>query len=79
MIWIDFDTLTEAKVDALRECVHLRADGYIIYLSYSLDNVWVIRLKHSLNRRKMTMRVYNDLWTLYRGDDMVKAKSFPKR
>lgn len=79
MIWVDFDTLTDAKVDALRECVHLRADGYIIYLSYSLDQFWVIKLKHSKNRRKMTMKVGDDLWTLYRGEDLVKAKTFPKR
>lgn len=59
-----FQKVTKAMVDALKECIDLCTNGYMIQHSTFIDEFWFIKLKHKRNGRILCIKAYKFRWEI---------------
>lgn len=65
-----------SKVDALRECIDLCANGYnVMFVSQTTDS-WFVKLRHCSNGNMISVVSSEDRYVISKNGKTVKSKSY---
>lgn len=65
-------SLDKAKVDALRECIDLCANGYFIKTKFISEDILFIKLRHWKNRRTLCIRSSDNMFVITEDGNQIK-------
>lgn len=68
----EFTDLTRAQVEALLECFDFLHNGYLPETDYQSNDVQIIKLRHKRNGRRLSIRIKEDSYKIYRDGKLVK-------
>lgn len=72
----EFTNLTRCQVGALLECFDFLHNGYEPIIDYSGQDSWVILLRHRRTSKRLSVHIYQNLYVIRRGGEVVKAVTF---
>ena len=65
-----------SKVDALRECIDLCSNGYVIMFSSDTRERWFVKLRHCTNGNFVTIVSYDRRYAICKNGKRVKSKEY---
>lgn len=71
-----WSNISLAWVDALRECVDLCQNGYIIVLQSVNRGLWFVKLKHSSNGNVIIIKAYEESFTMIKNGKTIKHERY---
>lgn len=65
-----------SKVDALRECVDLCSNGYLIMFRSQTQDSWFVKLRHCTNGNIMSVVSFENRYLISKNGKPVKSKEY---
>lgn len=65
-----------SKVDALRECIDLCTNGYLVLFVSQTQDSWFVKLRHCSNGNMMSVVSYENRYVISKNGKTVKTKGY---
>lgn len=77
MVGLSQHSLLDSQVGALKECIDLCRNGYIVQVQHYCDAFWYMRLRHMRNGRNITIWWERGFYSLKEGAKLLKQQDYP--
>lgn len=72
MTCFEYDFMTKAQVDGVKELIDLCRNGYQVVFSSNLYGTQIYKLKHSRNGRTLMVGIGRYIYTIKEGEKILK-------